>query len=179
MLDEETFTRYYEEYFPLMFHYISRRIADRAEVEDLVSNVFLKAIEQRDSFDEEKGTFKTWIYKIATNTMIDFFRKKSKSSHTALGDELIETLPSQEKTASRLTDEHLQKAHIHKVMNTLSERYQEALLLRYFTDCSIEEMTKILNISPNNTSVLLSRAHAAFMQSYTRLTPHDITSRDI
>lgn len=173
MLDEETFTRYYEEYCPLIFGYVSRRIADREEVEDLVSTVFLKAIEQRDSFDETKGTFKTWIYRIATNAMIDLFRKKAKSSHTALGDELIETVPSQEKTANRLTEDHLQKEHIHKVLSTLSERYQEALLLRYFSDCSIEEMTKILNISPNNTSVLLNRAHAAFMQSYTRLTPHE------
>ncbi len=173
MLDEETFTQYYEEYFPLIFRYVSRRIADRAEAEDLVSTVFLKAIEQRESFDEEKGSFKTWVYRIATNTMIDFFRKNAKNSHTALGDELIETVPSQEKSANRLTDEHLEKDHIHDVIGTLSERYQEALLLRYFSDSSIEEMTKILNISPNNTSVLLNRAHAAFMQSYTRLTPHD------
>lgn len=172
MLDETTFTQYYEEYVPRIFGYVSRRINNRDDVEDLVSMIFLKAVEQRDHFNPSKASFKTWLYKIATNTMIDFFRKQHKTHHTSIDEEMAEKIPSEEKPTNHLTEEHLQKAHIQKVIATLPDRYQQAILLRYFSDCSIEEMTQILEISPNNTSVLLNRAHSAFMQSYTRLTPN-------
>ena len=171
MLDEATFTQYYEEYIPQIFAYVSRRIKNRDDVEDLVSMIFLKVVEQRDHFDPAKASFKTWLYKIATNTLIDFFRKQGRTKSDPMDEETAERIPSEEKSAHHLTDEHLQKAHVQKIIETLPDRYQEVILLRYFADCSIEEMTQMLDISPNNTSVLLNRAHTAFMQSYTRLTP--------
>ncbi len=70
------FKHYYKEYFDKIYRYIYFRVGrDKDLAEDLTSEVMLKAYENFDSFDPLKS-FSTWIYSIAHNYLVDFYKKK-------------------------------------------------------------------------------------------------------
>lgn len=53
-------------------------VKDRAQAEDIAQEAFVKAYYQLDKFDTEKGRFSTWLYKIATNMVLDHLRKNKR-----------------------------------------------------------------------------------------------------
>ena len=65
--------------------HIRPRINNPADAEDLHSAVFTKVYEKFSSFDQTKASISTWVYTIARNTLIDFFR--THRIHDELGDE--------------------------------------------------------------------------------------------
>ena len=79
------FEKIYAEYFPKIYNFIFYRLLSREDTEDLVSEVFFKVAKNLDRFDEGKAKLKTWIYRIAQNTLIDFYR--SRKIETSLDDE--------------------------------------------------------------------------------------------
>lgn len=66
----------YEEYYSQIYNYIYYRLLHREETEDLVSQVFLKAAEHMDIYDPAKASYGTWIFRIAKNQLIDYFRTR-------------------------------------------------------------------------------------------------------
>ena len=58
--------------------YISSKINDKHDVEDVVSSVFVKVYHNIDAFDSKKASISTWIYSITKNTVIDYFRTRKE-----------------------------------------------------------------------------------------------------
>ena len=164
--DEQAFSRLYEMYLPRIFAYVTRRICDRDEAEDIVSNIFLRVVENIARFNPEKSSFKTWIYTITTNMMIDYFRAhgKKKTEKIEAAHEIASTNPSPVEQAAKTHD----KDFIHKIIGALPNRHQELLLLKFFSDLNVEELAEALGVTPNNVSVMTHRALAAFEITYKR-----------
>ena len=56
---------------------MSSRVQNTCDVEDLVSQIFLKVYKSLDGFDSSRASVSTWIYTITRNTVIDFFRTQN------------------------------------------------------------------------------------------------------
>lgn len=164
--DEQAFSKLYDIYFQQIFGYITKRINNRAEAEDIVSQIFLKVVEQIHKFNPEVGNFKAWIYTIATNTLIDHFRRIAHSKSNPI--EKAEKIPDPAKNPNEYAKEEANRELVLSVINQLPKQYQKILLLRYFSDLSIEEIAEALKINPNNTSVKIHRALKAFQITYLR-----------
>ena len=80
-----TYDEVYENYSEKVMHYILSKISSRSDAEDLFSTVFLKVFEKFPSFDQNKASVSTWVYTIARNTLIDYFRVRKV--HEELGEE--------------------------------------------------------------------------------------------
>ena len=76
-MDEEAFTRVYQEYTAPIFHFFFLRLRDRTLAEDLAQIVFLKAWENIRQLQEVEKIL-AWLFKIARNTLIDYWRKKKE-----------------------------------------------------------------------------------------------------
>ena len=74
----ERFTSLYKEFLPKIFKYITYKVTDTQTAEDLTSQVFEKALSKFKSHDAAKGAYSTWIFTIARNTVIDYYRASSK-----------------------------------------------------------------------------------------------------
>lgn len=61
----------YEQYRDKIFGYVSSRIHNRAEAEDVVSTIFLKICKNIDKYNPEKASLSTWVYTITCNTVYD------------------------------------------------------------------------------------------------------------
>ncbi|MBI4994647.1 sigma-70 family RNA polymerase sigma factor [Candidatus Peregrinibacteria bacterium] len=165
-MDEAEFSRLYEIYLPKIFGFVARRINNREEAEDLVSNIFLKVVENIKNFNPAKSSFKTWIYTIATNMMIDYFRTVARKKTCCI--ENAESMADQTQNPAEGALNAEQREKVFSAIRSLPERHQKVLLLRYCSDLSIVETAEALNVTENNVSVIIHRALKAFEITYKR-----------
>lgn len=152
----EEFNKYYEEHMPQVYGYVYMRTnRDKSLAEDIVSEVFLKAIENFGQYNQEKGSFKSWIFQITRNYLIDYFRSNKNKASTSIEDLANELKdPSDTKQAAQ---EEIEKEIIIEAINTLPDNKKELVLLRYFSGYSYEEIAKMTKDNENNTRVIIHR----------------------
>ena len=133
-----------------------KKVQDEHIADELTVSVFSKVLGKLDLFDPN-FQFKTWILTIAQNSVIDYWRKKSRENedptdnfddfknHFALSpEELLISAEDQKKIVS--------------VIESLDAKYQDILRLRFFEEKSIKEIAEELNITVANTKVRIMRA---------------------
>lgn len=139
-----------------LFRYIKRVVnQEDEEVEDLLQNTFIKSFENIQGFDVKKK-FSSWIYRIAHNICIDYFRQKKMVKLNVEDQE--EWLGSGEKLIEELEIEKEEKKKIGEAVKRLEVKYREVVWLYYFEDKSYDEISDILHIQRSNVGVMLNRA---------------------
>ena len=79
--EPEEFTQLYELYLKKIYGFVYFRTHHKETAEDLVSLIFMKALENINSYNFNKGTFSSWLYRIARNTVIDHYRTMKSASN--------------------------------------------------------------------------------------------------
>ena len=87
--DEVAFAQLYEEYFDKIYRYVTIRIGDKMEAEDITQQVFLNAIKAISSFKWKGVPFSAWLFRIAHNQVVDYLRKKTKRTSVPLEESLV------------------------------------------------------------------------------------------
>lgn len=73
--------------------YCERLVHDRMEAEDVAQKSFIKAYEKLNTFNQQRGRFSTWLYKIAYNEAIDTLRKAKNKTHVESIEDLDPVTP--------------------------------------------------------------------------------------
>jgi RNA polymerase sigma-70 factor (ECF subfamily) len=76
----QSFEQLYDQHFPAIFRYVLRRVADRAEAEDLTAQTFYKALRRFWRFRWSDGNASAWLYRIATNEIHSHYRRRGRTS---------------------------------------------------------------------------------------------------
>jgi len=158
----------YQAFFPDVLRYLKRFITD-AQAEELAQEVFIKANKGLDSFRGESSA-KTWVYRIATNTLRDFLRSKSHRY-----ENITKHIPEQEleKCPCESNEEmSAEQAFIRKEMNDcimeyilrLPDNYSTVLVLSDIEGHSNREIADILELSLGTVKIRLHRARARLKQ---------------
>jgi RNA polymerase sigma factor (sigma-70 family) len=133
---------------PKIYNFILKRVGTVQDAEDVTSIVFEKVIVNLESFDESRASFTTWIYRIATNSVTDFYRSKGRRRESSLDDESAGEV-------FRAKDE-LERADLYMVLvdllRQLPRKYQEAVSLRYFMGLRVQEVAETLGITESAAS---------------------------
>ena len=69
------FEEIYSKFNKQIMNYVIQKVIQKEIAEELTSDIFMKVYKHLDSFDENKALMSTWIYNIAKNTVIDYYRK--------------------------------------------------------------------------------------------------------
>jgi RNA polymerase sigma-70 factor (ECF subfamily) len=127
-------------------------LKDRQEGEDIAQEAFLKAYKNLSNFSNEKASFSTWLYRIATNLCIDSLRKnKRKVNIKNIEDRLEATEPSY------IKDEEVR--HIRKVVQELKPpKYAEIIKAYFWEGKSYQEIADTYETSTNTIGTWISRA---------------------
>lgn len=139
-----------------VFSFVLKKVKDENDADEITVNVFSKVLNKLDLFDPS-FQFKTWILTIAQNTMIDFWRKKSRESEDAT-DDLHEVKNHFAQSPEELLISEEEQAKILKIVESMDSNYQEIIMLRFFEEKSIKEIAEELNLSISNTKVRIMRA---------------------
>lgn len=159
----------HKEYFSVLIHryegkltrYV-RRIGGgtKEAVEDVVQNIFIKVYVNINSF--RKGQkFSSWLYGIAHNECIDYWRKNKKHANISLDEntELASVLATDENIEEDLFRKEEQE-HMRKILDQLPLKFREVLVLRYLEDKDYQEISDILKKPVSTVGTLIHRAKA-------------------
>jgi RNA polymerase sigma-70 factor (ECF subfamily) len=128
--DPEAFGMLYDEYVDQIFRYVYYKVGHLAESQDLTGQTFLKAFENIDSYEMRDVAFSSWLYRIAHNLVVDFFRRESKRGNPV---------------ESVLAD--LESERLYKAMNKLTHNQREVLVLKFIDNLSNAQVAEIMGIS--------------------------------
>jgi len=151
----DAFAELYDQYYPKIFGYVLRRTANLEAAQDITSETFLKVLNKLWQFRWRNISFSSWLYKIATNEVNQYFRKfeyKRSVSLEELQEQGFEPV-SQEKLK-----QHQDFLEIQKRIVQLPAKYQEVIALRFFEQKQIKEISEILGKKEGTIKSLLHRA---------------------
>ena len=155
--DNEAFGELYDLYIEKIYRFVFIKLSNKEEAEDITSDVFLKTwnylIADKKQF--EIKSFSGLIYRIARNTLVDFFRHKSVRRE--YGIETLEDIGEDSELIEKIDVKH-EVDNIMHVLKKMKREYQEIILLRYIEELSIAEIAEILEKRKTNVRVTLHRA---------------------
>lgn len=145
-----------------IFRYVAARVRDREVALDITSDVFIKTYDflEKNTID----TVRPFLYKVAKNLIIDHSRKRKSVSLDSLVDDHYLDVAEQ---ATPKDINH--QAMLARVLDTLSEKYQDILVKRYINELSLEEISQIYGVSLNNASVLCHRALVKAQEEFQKI----------
>src|SRR5579875_380601 len=159
--DQAAFARLYEAYLDRIYRYIYYRVASTAEAEDLTEQVFLKAWEVIDRYEPRGAPFAAWLYRLAHNLIVDYYR--SKRATTSLDDVRETEEPGAD--VVDLVEETLEIEELRTAIRRLSPEHQQLIALRFVEGLSHAEVAQIIGKSEGATRVIQHRALQALARA--------------
>jgi RNA polymerase sigma-70 factor (ECF subfamily) len=161
--DSKAYEGLLKKYKNSVFNLVYRMVRDIQEAEDLTQEAFIKAFNSLTSFNEEYA-FSTWLYKIATNNCIDFFRKRKLQTYSLdkpiqyKDSEIHHEIPDTDLNPEKSILAQERSKIIQDAIETLPEKYYTAIVLRHNEEKSYEEIAEILNLPLGTVKARIFRA---------------------
>jgi RNA polymerase sigma-70 factor (ECF subfamily) len=152
---EKWFLDSYKLHVDAIFRHCYFRVYDKDLAEDLVQETFIKTWKYI-SLGNEVKNIKPFLYKVATNLIIDNSRKKTTLALDVLKENKV-SIRLDNKVEDSLI-KSFEAKEILKVVDQLNEKYRQVILFRYVDDLSPGEISDILGESTNAVSVRLNYA---------------------
>ena len=162
----DAFGKLYDEYYPKIFGYALRRTANLEVAQDITSETFFKALKKLWQFRWRNISFSSWLFRIASNEVNQYFRKAEYKKSVSLeelqeqgfevisaGDPESELVKAQEEL-----EQHQDFLEIQARIVRLPTKYQEVIALRFFEKKQISEIAEILGKKEGTIKSLLHRA---------------------
>jgi len=128
----------YDAYARRIYRYFFSRVANAAEAEDLTAETFLKVIEALPRY-QHRGQFTAWIFQIARNTAMDYFRCSHNQPLSSDGFDL----PVMDGALDQVIDQQTIAA-LRSHFRALEEDERELLRLRFVVDLTYAEIAALL-----------------------------------
>ena len=143
----------YERSVKYVFAIVSRYVALEHARKDIVQEVYANTFSNIAQYDSNKGTFKSWIRKIAVNQSLMFLRKKNSfQSLTPITDNIIE-VNSVEQDLSEF-----ERENVLKVLSKMPIGYKTVFMMNVIDGYTHEDISEKLSISKETSRSQLSRA---------------------
>jgi RNA polymerase sigma-70 factor, ECF subfamily len=158
---------FYKTFSPKILRYLIQKLPNREDAEDLANDVFLEAIDSLSMLEKEEN-ISSWLYRIAHNKMVDFYRKKKIKSVLLSNMPFLEIVESEINQPEFQFEKNKIRDTIELSMHSLSHKYREILKLRYEERIPVKILATKLNLSFKATESLLFRARQSFKLAYAR-----------
>jgi RNA polymerase sigma-70 factor (ECF subfamily) len=153
----------FERYQMRMYNYFLKLSFDASQSEDLTQQLFIRALQYRNSFRPEQGSVKTWLYRMAVNLHID--HKKQQTKHQVLVVPLDDVHGSvTEAATSNFTEADY--STLDKALMQLEPEQRKLILLCRYQGLKYKEVAAIMGMSVVNVKVKMHRAIFALRKLY-------------
>jgi RNA polymerase sigma-70 factor, ECF subfamily len=153
--DPQKFAVLYDQYFDQIYRYVYRRVSDKDMVHDLVSQTFYDALSHMKSFEWRGYSFSSWLYKIAHNNVLKWYRDNGKMHMVEIEEGMdIPDVKVNVADAAAKSEEH---DEIHRVLAQLEPEEREIVRLKFFEELSNIEIAEVMGLSANHIGVKVFR----------------------
>lgn len=132
-------------------NYIKKRVHNRQDADDILQNVFCKISSNIINLNET-DKFQAWMYTIARNSIIDFYRKQKTEYVYDLSDDIIE------KVADESNENEEIAQCVKSMIVDLPEKYKEAIILTEFQNLTQKELGERAGLSESGAKSRVQRA---------------------
>ena len=162
--DPNAFGELYDRYYGKIFNYSFRVTGNYQVACDIAGETFAKAFMRINSFKWKGISISSWLFKIATNELNQYFRRKRYSPYSlaAVGPDVV---AGGLKTFSDESNETIGAIYMTETFRTVQQAlqrlppdYQKVIALKYYENLSIREISEILGRKEGTIKSLLSRA---------------------
>jgi len=157
--------RIYRELSPAVAGYL--RVQGAAEAEDLTSDVFLKVFAGIVGFSGPEERFRSWVFTVAHNRLVDEHRRKARRP-VIDGGELPDRAASPDDDAESETLRRMSVERVRRLCDQLVPDQRDVLLLRMVGDLSLEQTAEALGKSVGAVKALQHRSVAALRRLLAR-----------
>ena len=157
--DAKAFDALYSRHKGALYRFILRRCGQPAVAEELYQEVWMKLIRAREGYTV-KARFTTWMYQVASNHCIDYYRRQSvavvNGQQGSLGIEAVEDLQS--KQPDQQLELQQQTTQLMQLVDALPVEQREAFLLREEAGLGLNEIAEITGVNPETAKSRLRYA---------------------
>jgi RNA polymerase sigma-70 factor (ECF subfamily) len=164
--EPDSFGLIYDYYLTRVYRFVFLKVTNKEEAEDITQQVFMKAWEALPRFESEGSPFVSWIFRIARNTVIDFYRTKK---HNLSLDEGIGVDDVLENSPEDIFFQNQEKAQVIKALENLTDDQKEVVTLRFVEGFSYKEISAITEKNQASLRIMQHRAIKKLKEVYKEL----------
>lgn len=154
--DSSAFGSLYDAYQPKIYRFILIKVSHREEAEDLTHQVFLSAWQNMKSYKSLGFPFSSWLYQIARNKVIDYYRTSKQTVDLEEADEIYFSTTHEE--VNLTVDMSLQMEDVMAAIRQLKQVYQDVIIMRFVEELSPKEVAKALGKTEGAVKLIQHRA---------------------
>jgi RNA polymerase sigma-70 factor, ECF subfamily len=153
--NSSAFGELYDHYQPMIYRFIAVKVSRREEAEDITHQVFLSAWLNVKSYEHRGYPFSSWLYQIARNQVIDYYRaKKNDVNLDSIDPEYFVTPAS----ATFSVPMKLDMEAVRRAMGKLKPDYQDVIILRFIEDLPLKETAVAMKKTEGAVKLMQHRA---------------------
>ena len=162
--DADAWGELYRGYAPAIFRFCRRALPTREDAEDATMDIFMKLKDKLVQYDQSRS-FTAWLYKVAANHCWDVLRRRKIRQDKETED--LETVPLEHPDPDQLEQLIQQKTseEVRRALDKLGVRARMALVMRYYSDMSYDEIADALGVRRAFVGVVLLRARHELRQA--------------
>lgn len=151
----EHFGLLFDAFHQKIYKFVYFRTHHKETAEDITSHIFTKALERITTFNPSKGSFAAWLYQIARNSIIDFYRSHKETENIDDAWDIADNT-----SIERDVDTRQQLEKVRSYLYTLPAQQRDIVLMRVWDDLSHKEIASILDTSEASVKMTFSRVLA-------------------
>jgi RNA polymerase sigma-70 factor, ECF subfamily len=162
--DQQALVDIYERYQPSVFTYVFYRVCDQETAEDLTAEVFTRMLANLPRYRSHGKPILAWLYTIARNLVVDYYRQKSAGNHLPLEEDLMD---GEDNHPVKAAEDRQAHECLSRALEHLTEEQRQVIILKFIENRDISELVIILGKNERAVRSLQHRALAAlnrFMQ---------------
>ncbi len=162
--NKDAFGELYKIYLNKIYRFVYFLVYNEPLAEDITQNTFFKAWNSIQRFSVDKGTFQSFLYTIARNTVIDYQRKKKDTILDPVSELYIESHENIENDFIRKEE----GKRVRDALKFLPEFDRELIVLRYFEEMSYHDIAQVFKKNEGALRVKIHRALRLIKKVYER-----------
>lgn len=152
----EAFAPIYDKYYLAIFKYVLQRVENEKVTQEIVSDVFAKAIFNLKKYKFKGTPFSAWLYRVAFNEIATRHRKKKKEKTVHVPEEVWAIFESEDEASPEASEASLKQ--LKQALLQLKPSELELIEMRFFEERAFKEMGEILELTTENARVKTHRA---------------------
>ena len=164
---KEAFSELYAYYVDGIYGYVYRRVGNEKDAEDITARTFEKALGGIGGFKWKGASFCSWLVRIASNTVVDYYRREGRMKRVDL-EEVLPRLEGDDDPTEGVERQE-ESLMLAEALGHLPDRYRTVIELKFVDDLENEVIADMLGCSRGNLAVRVHRALKALRREIDKM----------
>jgi RNA polymerase sigma-70 factor (ECF subfamily) len=151
--DTAAFEALYDHFYDRIYRYVSFKAGDPTAAEDITEEVFLRMLRSIGTYKHQGHPFSSWLFRIAHNLVVDYFRKKGRDKSVPL-DKVLAVVGESSVDLDNYVQTKLAMREVNLAMENLTDLQRQVISLRFAGGLSVNETAKAVGRNENAVKAL-------------------------